>query len=244
MGKYIDEKFWNNALKKDNWYELIADDFKRIENIASKVSDYTKRKRIKREAYQLVEKAVKEGGIALAIDGPNLDEERKLIDTIVIHHTKNRPSMTLERLNAIQLIRIYGMYYANPTDPRESYFKGKPIWSGHFFKGEQVFWGYHWLIREDGLAEHILDDKYVGWHAGNWDVNTRSIGICIDDDLSEKEPNINVINSIADLIRLKYSHIDHQNIVGHLDININTDCPGHLFYEDWRLKIIDRIKSF
>ena len=83
MGKYIDEKFWNNALKKDNWYELIADDFKRIENIASKVSDYTKRKRIKREAYQLVEKAVKEGGIALAIDGPNLDEERKLIDTIV-----------------------------------------------------------------------------------------------------------------------------------------------------------------
>ncbi|MBA0052424.1 N-acetylmuramoyl-L-alanine amidase [Streptomyces sp. AJS327] len=36
----------------------------------------------------------------------------------------------------------------------------------------------HYVVRsEDGHIAHMVDEKDVGWHAGNWDYNTRSVGI-------------------------------------------------------------------
>jgi len=241
MGKYIDETLWRRALCKPDWYLILADDFKRLEKLAEQQKNNPDHKVIKGEAYSLVEEALRIGTIPRAPSGENLDKQRKPIDTIVIHHTKNRPGMTLGRLNAMQLLRIYGMYYANPTDKLELQFKGQAVWSGHFYNGEQVFWGYHWLVRENGELEHILDDKYIGWHAGNWDINTRSVAICIDDDLSNREPNNVVIGSIAKLLRDQYLTVNPRNIVGHCDVNKKTECPGRLFHESWRQKLLNKI---
>lgn len=241
MSDYVDENYWREALTKQTWYLLLKDDFNRLEQLANKENDYDKRKQIKNEAYSLVEEAVRNVSLPLAESGDNLDVERKPIDTIVIHHTKNKPGMTLERLNAMQLLRIYGMYYANPTDEREVYFKGQPVWSGHFYNGQQVFWGYHWLVRKDGTTEQILKDEYIGWHSGNWDTNTRSIGICIDDDLTNKEPSDTVISTVANVIHKHYPSISSANIVGHCDVNKQTECPGHLFHEGWQQKLREYI---
>lgn len=241
MARYIDEKFWWESLGKPDWYLLLADDFKRLEELAHKHKDEADHKQIKREAYEIVEKAVREGHVPLASEGDNLDKERKPVDTIVIHHTKNQPGMTLERLNAMHLLRIYGKYYANPTDEREKHFKGQKIWSGHYYKGQQVFWGYHWIVRNEGTAEHILDDSYIGWHAGNWDVNTRSIGICIDDDLSQKEPAYAALENVAAIITRHYPDVSMKNIVGHCDVNKQTECPGLLFHKSWREKLIAKL---
>jgi hypothetical protein len=237
MNQFIDSDYWKKTLTKHDWYLILADDFKRLEQVSEQQKKEPDYKRIKREAYQLVEDAVQNGTLPMSSKGPDLDSERKTIDTIVIHHTKNPPGMTLERLNAIQLLRIYGRYYANPTDEREKNFKGKPVWSGHFYNDQQVFWGYHWLIREDGSTEHILNDNYIGWHAGNWDINTRSIGICVDDSLTNKEPSDTVIKSLAELIKSNYANITSENIVGHCDVNKKTECPGHLFHESWQHKL-------
>ncbi len=223
---------------KPDWYLYIADDFKRLEEQVQKELDPEKRKEIKREVYEMVETALRQKSLPLATSGEDLDRERRPIDTIVIHHTKNAPGMTLERLNAVQLLRIYGMYYANPTSAEERDFKGKPVWSGHFYNNEQVFWGYHWLIRENGSTEHILDDKYVGWHAGNWEVNTCSIAISIDDDLTEKEPSEAALKAVAEVIRSNYVQIKPEQIVGHCDVSKQTQCPGHLFHESWQAKLI------
>jgi hypothetical protein len=241
MVDYMDEDYWREALTKPAWYLLLKDDFDRLEQLADKENDYDKRKKIKASAYRLVEEAVKNGQLPLAKKGNDLDAERKPIDTIIIHHTKNKPPMTLERLNAIQLLRIYGRYYANPNDPKEKHLKGQHVWSGHFYKSKQVFWGYHWLIREDGTGEQILEDSYLGWHAGNWDINTRSIGICIDDDLSDKVPSETVIASIAGIIRQHYPAVDKTKILGHCEVNEETACPGHLFTETWKRKLLSKV---
>ena len=243
MARYIDEAFWRKALTKPEWYLILADDFKRLEELAEQNKSQPEHKQIKREAYELVEEAVSQGTLPIALNGDNLDVQRKDIDTIVIHHTKNPSGMTLERLNAMQLIRIYGRYFANPTHPDELHLKGKLIWSGHFYRGQQVFWGYHWLVRQDGSTEHILKDNYIGWHAGNWNINTRSIGICIDDDLSEKEPNQTFINSVADLLNTHYPSVSHTKIVGHCDVNKGTECPGQLFHKSWQQKLLATIPS-
>lgn len=239
---YIREPLWTEALAKPDWYSYIAEDVKRLEEQA-KVASPEVRKNIKEEMYTTIEKAVAHKTLTMATSGSNLDVERAPIDTVVIHHTKNKPGMTLNRLNAMQLLRIYGMYYANPTDPREKAFKGRPIWSGHFYHDKQVFWGYHWLVRNDGTAEHLLKDSYVGWHAGNWDVNCRSIGICIDDDLSSKEPTDLALKAIAVIIKSHYPHILADNVVGHRDVCLNTVCPGELFECGWRPTLLEYIKN-
>ncbi len=149
--------------------------------------------------------------------------------------------MTLERLNAIQLLRIYGRYFADPTDPKEKHFNGQPVWSGHFYNTRQVFWGYHWLVREDGKSEHILDDSYIGWHSGNWEVNTRSIGICIDDDLGDKEPSETVLQAVADIIKQHYPTVNVLKILGHREVNANTECPGDLFAASWKQKLLSKL---
>ena len=242
MADYIDENYWREALTKPDWYLLLQDDFDRLERLARDEKDYSKRKQIKSKAYSLVEEAVRDGNMPMSDSGDNLDAERQPIDTVVIHHTKNKPAMTLDRLNAIQLLRIYGRYFVNPTDPKEKHLKGLPVWSGHFYESRQVFWGYHWLIREDGASERILKDTYIGWHAGNWDVNTRSVGICIDDDLSDKEPSDAVIQSIADTIRQHYPAVNKSNILGHCEVNEKTECPGHLFGESWKQNLLDKLQ--
>lgn len=238
MPDYIDEAYWREALSKPDWYLLLKDDFERLEKLAEKETNYAKRKQIKGQAYSLVEEAVRDGRLPMAEAGEDLDAERKPIDTVVVHHTKNKPGMTLERLNAIQLLRIYGRYFADPTDPKEKHLKGQPIWSGHFFNSKQVFWGYHWLVREGGTSECILDDSYIGWHSGNWDVNTRSAGICIDDDLSDKQPSEAVIQAVAGIIKRHYPNVNPSKVLGHCEVNNKTECPGRLFLESWKQKLI------
>lgn len=243
MTTYIDEAYWRDALSKPDWYLLLRDDFGRVEKLAAQENDYAKRKQIKAKAYALVEEAIRSGRLPVATRGNDFDADRKTIDTVVIHHTGNKPGMTLDRLNAMQLLRIYGGYYANPTNPGDQGIKGQPIWSGHFYRSRQVFWAYHWLVRTDGSKEQLLDDKYVGWHAGNWDTNTRSIAICIDDDLSHKEPDESVIRAVSETIKLHYPDIHHTKILGHQEVNDGTQCPGHLFAERWKQKLIANLYS-
>ena len=241
MAKYIDETFWWEALGKPDWYLLLANDFERLEQLAEKRHSVPEHKEIKREAYALVEKAIRKDHLPVASKGINFDIARKPIDTIILHHTKNPAGMTLERLNAIQLLRIYGRHFANPTDQQEQHLKGQAIWSGHFYQNKQVFWGYHWLIRDDGSSEHILEDRYIGWHAGNWGINMRSVGICIDDDLSEKKPSETVLKAVAAVIQQHYPKVKIGNILGHGDVNTHTACPGHLFHTQWRQALLDKL---
>src|SRR5438105_139600 len=106
MAHYVNETLWRKALLKPDWYIILDEDIKRLEKLAEQYKNQPEHKLVKREAYELVEEAVRQGTLPIAHRGDNLDVQRKDIDTIVIHHTKNSPGITLERLNAMQLLRI------------------------------------------------------------------------------------------------------------------------------------------
>lgn len=218
----IDLEKWRGYIDQPDWYLKIWPNYKHID---------------KHQAYDFFEQHLVAGDLCLAESGTNWDAERKPVDTIVIHHTANPSGMPQERLSAMQLFRLYIPRYANPPDS-DTQTKGQPIWSGHFKNGKQVFYSYHWFVRKDGSVERLLNDNEIGWHAGNWDINTRSIAICLDGDYRKKDPPQETIKAVANIIKNHYSNIETNSIHGHRDFNKKTDCPGGNFSNGWKKDIL------
>lgn len=154
------------------------------------------------------------------------DTDRKIIDTIVIHHTSRHWRTSISKIETIHLLNLYVREFL--TDPK---LRGKKLFSGHVYNKQQTFFAYHYIIFNDGSYINPLKDEYIGWHCGNHDYNTRSIAISIHDDLYEKFPNKNVIKTLKLLIqkyKIKYNS-DNIRILGHREIKPTTDCPGNKF---------------
>lgn len=237
VGPRFDEQQWKLIIQQPDWYLRLIPYVKQVHHQLEPGSpeynefNYTVR--------HFFEKALQEGRVALADSGPDLDEERMPADTIVIHHTSNKKSYRLSYLNAVHLLNIYATYYANPRDNRDTSLEGRPIWSGHFYHGRQVFWGYHWMMRMDGSFERLLDDDKVGWHAGNWDINRRSIGICLDNDYEGQDPTEEVLQKLAAHIKLNYPAVKPSGVIGHCEARQGTICPGGEFMGGWKDKLLE-----
>lgn len=174
----------------------------------------------------------------------NWDEERQPIDKIVIHHTSRPPGLSLEKLNAMHLLRLYVPRYCSQQTP-VIFENGspQPIYSGHFDANNRpVFYAYHWLIREDGEAVRLLEDNAIGWHAGDWPINCRSIAICIDDDLTSKKLGQAILDSITAIISEEYPKIPISPItlLGHSEIT-KTVCPGQEFIGGWKTELLESL---
>ena len=180
--------------------------------------------------YDFFERHLAKGDIALGNRFPGADTQRKPIDMIVIHHTSNPPGLRQARLSAIELIRLYGPYFIAPESD-DNHLKGQPIASGHMRNGKQVFWPYHWIVRTDGRVERLLNDTEIGWHAGNWDVNCRSVAIVLDNDYEQQRPTDIELQAIAKLIKTHYPYVMLTGIVGHREVNAKTVCPSNLFLD-------------
>ena len=137
--------------------------------------------------------------------------------------------MTKELLSAMELVRLYATQYYKPSYEEDAHIQGQPIWSNHLRNGKQVFWPYHWLIREDGTAERLLEDHETGWHAGKWEVNCRSVAITLYGDFDSNIPSDVQLASIARIISSNYSQVAHENIIGHCEVNPKKSCPGVWF---------------
>jgi len=227
MAYYFDEQQWTEWIKEPNWYLRFPKEYKKLKREAERNSDI---ETLKEEVYKFFEEHLIEDDIALGSDGQNWDKERKLVDTVVIHHTKNPSGITWQQLSAMHLIRIYVPHYSSP--PREEkYIKGEPIFSHHFRDNQQVFYSYHWIVRNDGKIERLLNDDEIGWHAGNWDINRRSVGIMLDNDYEDKRPSDKELQAIASLIKEKYGAVLPDRIFGHREVKLvgETSCPSNLF---------------
>ena len=174
----------------------------------------------------------------------NQDEDRQPITQIVIHHSSRAEGLSLSALNAMHLLRLYLPVYQNKQRPvLNSTGQHQPIYSGHFDEvGEQVFYGYHWKVGQDGRVDRLLDDSALGWHAGNWEVNKRSVGICIDDDLAHKNPTEDALNAVAAIISTHYADIatSESAIIGHKEAS-ETACPGDHFIDGWKNELVRRV---
>lgn len=170
---------------------------------------------------------LKEEKVTLAKSGMNFDTQREKIDTAVIHHTGKsslEADNPIEYMNALQLLNLYTREFNNP---KRSYFH-TPLWSNHFIGGKMTFIAYHYVIWPDGSFQKTLEDKHIGWHAGNWGWNKRSIGIAILGDYSEESPTKASLISLENI----FSTYSLKNVLPHYKTNPKTDCPGKWF-EEW-----------
>ena len=202
----------------------------------------------KQALYDFFELHLSAGDFALGRGTGGADAQRKPIDTIVIHHTSNPPGLSAVRLSAIELMRLYGPYYTNPPEA-DKHLKGTPIVSGHERDGKQVFWPYHWLIRNDGYAERLLSDSEIGWHAGNWNINCRSVAIALDNDYENGRPSDLVLRAITTLIVNRYEQVPISRVYGHREVNERTTCPSALFLNStagkgWKSDLMDAITRY
>jgi hypothetical protein len=236
MPGYVDRARWRAELQRPDWYLRLPEQYEALLTEA-RASPPTVAKAIADEVYGFFEDALDARSIALGSRGRAWDSERESIDTAVIHHTGLPSGITLRRIDAIHLTRIYARYYADPA-PSDAEIRGQPIYSGHFRGARQIFIAYHWLIRADGGTERLLGDEETGWQAGDWEINCRSIGICLDGAFHENPPGTEMINATKELIASSYPRISAENIRGHREINPKTNCPGETFLANWKSELI------
>jgi hypothetical protein len=204
------------------------------------VHDDPQLKAWRHQVYALLGAMLERDEVPLAATGPNLDEERRQPDMLVIHHTEEDPAIPLMTLSAIGLLRQYGLLYLE-NDVLGRAVRGQPVWSGHFRAGKMVFFAYHWLIRPDGTCERLLDDQAIGWHAGDWEVNTRSIGLAFSGNYEHSTPPEVQIEAAARLIQTHYPAISRQRVLGHREIRTDLTCPGDQFLSDWKARLCTRL---
>jgi hypothetical protein len=222
---YFDAQAWDVLIQDPLWHKgKLWDEYTALMERGETAGEHE----IKKAVRSYFADRLDRGMVALGREGSDLDAERRHIDTIVIHHTSGAAAnYTLSYLNAVQLLRIYAPRYRDRNNGH-----GLPIRSDHFYQGQQVFWGYHWFIFEDGRAERILPDTAIGWHSGVWDVNTRSAGICFAGNFMERPPNRTMLAAAQTIIRENYADKSIR-IIGHYEAPRDTTCPGDTFAE-WR----------
>ena len=120
--------------------------------------------------------------------------------------------------------------------------RGEPVWSGHFRQGQMVFFAYHWLIRPDGTCERLLEDSAIGWHAGNWNINTRSIGLALSGNYEHTPPPETQIAAVARLIKTQYPEISSTHILGHRELRSDLTCPGNAFLNGWKETLLQLLQ--
>src|SRR5258708_6571661 len=132
-------EYWESKLCSLDWYNQL--EYELTSFIFSMVHDDSELKAWRHQVYELVGEMLEREEIPLATSGPNMDRERKELDTIVLHHTEENPAISLAELSAIGLLRQYGLEYLG-NDVLGGQVRGEPIWSGHFRRGKMVFFAY------------------------------------------------------------------------------------------------------
>ncbi len=175
------------------------------------------------------------------------------VDAVIVHHTATKEDLTWEELNALGLLRLYLPHFmdANPNSFIKFLLSTHPDLadkgplaptSGHYVMQEgkevQVFAGYHVLIYSDGRIEYPLGRKgfdYMAFHAGNYNVNARSLGVAFVGDFSQGAPTL----AAQEAFKLFLMDLREENItISYLDAHTHvklgdTECPGP-WYEKFR----------
>jgi hypothetical protein len=103
---------------------------------------------------------------------------------------------------------------------------------------DPTYLGWHYTIRSaDGHVDQHIQTKDVGWHAGNWDVNARSIGIEHEGFAAQQGSwyTESLYQASAKLVRYLATRfgipLDRQHILGH--DNVPGITPGNVASMHW-----------
>jgi N-acetyl-anhydromuramyl-L-alanine amidase AmpD len=120
-------------------------------------------------------------------------------------------------------------------------------WAGSikWFQNPNARVSAHYVIRSsDGRIAQCVRDRDIAWHAGNWNYNTRSIGI-------EHEGYVNdpgwfteeMFRSSAKLVAFLHGHwgipIDRNHIIGHNEVpGADHTDPGKWWWWSYYMDLV------
>lgn len=175
----------------------------------------------KRAFIQMTGDLLEKGEIKLGEPIEDFDAGRKPIEQVIIHHTDTPEDIEYTYIHGIHFYTLYVMPIF--MDPENSNY-GEPVYSGHYDKsGNQVFYGYHYLVKPDGSYKKALKDEYKGYHARS--ANTNSVGISFIGNYDTKKPSdasLQTAKKIAD-------EYPNTKLLGHREVVPGTTCPGDTF---------------
>ncbi|MFI0238581.1 N-acetylmuramoyl-L-alanine amidase [Streptomyces sp. NPDC016845] len=96
----------------------------------------------------------------------------------------------------------------------------------------------HYLVRSaDGHIAQLVREKDIAWHAGNWDYNTRSIGIehegWVDKPAYFTDAMYEASAALTASVCARYGvPMDREHIIGHIEVP-GTDHTDPGPYWDW-----------
>lgn len=137
------------------------------------------------------------------------------IEKIVIHHSVTPRDLPLE-----QQINSFDKTHKDRLHP-------KPNKYGYHI-------AYHYVIAGDGSYKKTRGFDEIGYHAGNWDMNKKSIGICVCGNFDEENPSkeqISALNKILKELVDNYK-LKETDIIFHKDVVSYKTCPGLNFLRD------------
>lgn len=96
--------------------------------------------------------------------------------------------------------------------------------NGNYFKNNVVETSAHYFV-DDTTVVRSVADKNIAWHAGDWDINCRSIGIEIAGSTCEcKGKTLENVILLTQRLMRKYN-ISKDRVIRHYDAN-GKICPG------------------
>lgn len=96
--------------------------------------------------------------------------------------------------------------------------------NGNYFKNNVVETSAHYFV-DDTTVVRSVADKNIAWHAGDWNINCRSIGIEIAGSTSEcKGKTLENVILLTQRLMRKYK-ISKERVIRHYDAN-GKICPG------------------
>lgn len=96
--------------------------------------------------------------------------------------------------------------------------------NGNYFKNNVVETSAHYFVDDTTVVRSVADQN-IAWHAGDWDINCRSIGIEIAGSTSEcKGKTLENVILLTQRLMRKYN-IKKDRVIRHYDAN-GKICPG------------------
>ena len=150
------------------------------------------------------------GGGARGVGGGSLlDGTNRSVTTIVVHHTAGMASNDIKQV-------VSGI---NRLHARKFRKMGKSL-------GLTI--AYHYLITPDGKVWRTRDLQDVGYHAGDWNVNLHSIGVCLVGDFTKYRPTKSQVRSLDRLVRRLRSERRISKVIPHSYCRATLCCGEHL----------------
>ena len=133
----------------------------------------------------------------------------RVVTIIVVHHTAGSQSSDAERIIPA-ISRLHSRK-----------FNTMPASLG-------LMVAYHYLIMSDGAIHQTRDEEDIGYHAGDWEVNKTSIGICLTGNFEKHKPTRQQIQSLDRLVRRIQSERNIVKVVPHSHCKATLCCGRHL----------------